>query len=280
MHEIKNTLACVLSQAKDKKSPQKIAFRDRKRVNGKPVVHLNNWLKSNLIFSGTDEEFLALTRTLTNTDKDILSHLIHFRARGLRAFMSQAYIAKKIGRNVTYVNERLNRMMRLGLLDIYHRSTPTRKISNIYKLAHHFLDANYWKQLDFIPAIKSMCLGLLLLCPILQALPAHRPSLKNFPNLLDIKKNLFINNNLTDSKKESKMQQEYPKKGKSSTNFYPTEDFLALKSLTRQLHSVRSAENVHRSDQERLKFLEKERNDPKTLEKERIAAENLKKIWG
>lgn len=227
----------------------------RLRRNGLPIVHINNWLKTDLIFAGTKEEFLAITQTLTPTDRFILSLLIHFRSKGLRAFMTQEYIAQKIGRNATYVCERLNLMMKLGLLDIYHRSSKGKNVSNVYKVATHFFDANFWDKLNFIPAIQSMALGLLLLCPILQALPAHRPSLEKNPKLLNIKEFSYINNYYKNSKEEKNMRKEYTNNRGYGNNSYQSDDNLRLKSLTMQLHNVRSAERHCQEVEERKKLV-------------------------
>jgi len=195
---VKNILSNTSCQ---QEKAQYIPLSSRTRRNGQPVVHYINWMRTNLNYVGTYSQFIAVMRTLTKVDREILCLLIHFKARGFHPFMTQGYIAEKISHNRTYISERLNHMMRLGILDIYRRGKTGEQESNVYKLAMQFFDANLWPALDFLPVIRSMMLGFLLLCPVnLPAQSAFREWLEENPTLINIKDFNLYKYSLTDSK--------------------------------------------------------------------------------
>lgn len=185
----------------------------KKKGQRRKKVSLNYWIACGFKFPGTSDEFVGKIQTLRPCDKQILSHLIHFKARGIQAFMSQEYIAHKTGYSRQYINARIQHLLSLGLLDLYRRGKASRQQSNVYQVAAQFFNKELWDKLLVIPAIRSMFLLLLLVAPLMQSMPTYleKPRSMNKLTLLKNKDLNFINRYSTDTcnagtKKERSMQ--------------------------------------------------------------------------
>lgn len=269
MHEIKYILSNNFSQDKyNKYISRDKATRKVHRLTGNAVISLKTWRKREFEFLGSKDELAAIVQKLTNTDKQILTLLIRFTCRGLPSFMGQIYIAKTVGRNYTYVNERIQHLRKLGLISIYTRGKAAKNESNVYKVAQQFFDKNYWQELAIIPAIKSMLLGLLLLCPVMRAIPAHHAGLQTNPKLIKAKVVNLINSNLTDCKRSV---QAIMKNNKNYQKRYEDDAY----SIAEQERSVKQQLNRYRTTENHVKTMEEKR---KLIAQEEAAGKSWKPL--
>ena len=228
MHEIKNILNSVISQAENKKnSPSSFIPKVYRRP--KPIaVRMEIWIPRPFDFQGTDQEFIDCVKSLRKGDHMVLSHLIHFRARGLPLFMAQDYIARATGYSREYINKRIQNLVFLGLIDKFSRGI---KRSNIYKVASNFLRKDLWeKLLLYIPVIRGMYLMLLTLQPILKAYPnalfsrsryAHLKSEFTLIKNKDFNINYMHNNMVKNKSNIGQYMQKIPEKYAGTFEYVP-----------------------------------------------------------
>ena len=252
--------------------------------SGRKSVSLEYWMKNKFTYAGSEDEFISKTQTLRACDKQILSHLIHFNAKGLPACMSQNYIAIKTCYSRGYINARIQHLMSLGLLDIYTRGKAGIQRSNVYQIAEQFFKKELWERMLGIPAVRSMFLMLLLVAPVMQAVPRYveKPRLINECTLLNIKGTHLLNSNITDTsnidkfvpKKRVTSMQKYNYSSNGSSYAYFSEQD-KLKAKKRELQNYRDAKAVCKEQEERLKLLEAE-----SLDEAKIASkqQSLKQI--
>ena len=285
-------------------------FRRRNRIKfedwaGAPIVPLVNGIT----------HLRAVFLELSQAHRDVFEMMVYMRSRGLPNYMSQQYIADKLGLSRVHVNRVLQNLKAWGFIDIYNRGDKKvgNYISNVYKVANVFMKKHIWEQLmDILPIFRSFVLMFALVQPVLNPYPHNffwaskwwKP--KNVTLLIkDDNKNININSTTTQNvegfkynlstlvqladKKEAQREAivnrnkmksgDSPKGGISSfKNFHKRE--LSNQSPKASEYLRQETERISCEQAARMALIESERGTEKEAANNAKAAENLRRLFG
>lgn len=221
MYKDKNIIKILSSQVENEKkllvtkTYQAKHFRRRNRIN------FQQWVSSTLKpLCNTLPEMKHIFAQLTPAHRKVFQMLMYMRAHGLPMYMSQEYIASKLGLHRTTVNRCIQTLKYYGFIDVYNRGEKQRSrfITNVYKVAAIFMKKHIWFEfMQTVPIFRSFMLSLIAFQPVLNPFPpsffwaTQRVDWRNATLLINKDNNLYISDS-SYCKRRVQMSNDYYKK--------------------------------------------------------------------
>lgn len=247
---------------------------------------------------------------LSAAQKRILELFIYMRSRGLPNWMSQEYIAQLLGMHRVTVNRAVQNLRAWGFIDVYNRGM---KVSNVYKVANVFMQKHIWQELmQYMPILRSFFLLFCLVQPVLNPYPHEffwaskwwKPknvtlliiddnninNIKGIDNQKIAQTKLWISNLLSLSEKKDSFRNERVRKEKMKYEYEPNNTLSSFKNMQKRdlKRLTTSSSDYLRMETQRIcaekeareALLLKEKGTEKEAANNKLAAENLRKLFG